>query len=85
MLPIAYSTAEKRARHVRQRMAEVRRLRAGGPPTENERHHARLIRERLNLGDRVTEAQVEFLRLVEAALKGGKQTLPSCTSTLGHS
>ena len=33
MLPIAYSTAEERARHVRQRMAEVRRLRAGGPAT----------------------------------------------------
>ncbi len=50
------------------RLEVIRRLRRGGPITNNERRAAECIRRRLDLGDMVSDAQVEFMELVEKAL-----------------
>lgn len=60
-------TARDRAQIARDRIREIRRLRSGGTPTHGQCRQALAISERLGRGDRVTDAQVEFLEIVQTA------------------
>ena len=63
-------TERERERQIQNAMAVIRRLKAGGPTTIHERKHAAVIRERLDRGDLVSDAQEYFMRLVEK-IEGG--------------